>query len=706
MNDSPLFVASSIIGGRRVPQVMQTENAECGLACMAMIASYHGFEIDLPGLRRRFPTSLSGLTMNRMIEIAHELGFDGRGLRVSIESLDQLSLPCVLHWNLNHFVVLKKISKKWVEVNDPSFGPRRLSIAEFGKHFTGVVLELKKTASFRPEKVAQKIRLRSLTGHITGLPGVFAQVLGLAIAIELLALIIPFQMQWVIDNVLSTGDNNLLIILGTTFFIVIALQAGLAIARGWLISWFGGTMNIQWTNNLFGHLLQLPLDFFEKRKMGDVMSRFNSIRSIQNTLTGSFVETLLDGFMSAFALAILFFYSPGMTCVVFLFFSMYAILRAMTFYRLRRINEEQLIYRARQDTELMESIRGVRTIKLANKQSDRRASLANATIESAKRDIQQQRQTMTFGAINQGMLGMQRSLLITLGAWMCLKETFSTGMVLAFVAFSDQFCTRITSAIDKFIDFRMLRLHAERLADIALSETELYQHGSYTGVQPTPWIALHNVSFRYADNEPYILHNINLRIEQGESVALVGASGCGKTTLSKIILGLLQPTEGYVEIGGIDIRKFGLNRYRTMLAAVMQDDVLFAGSVADNISFFDQEATAEAIHHAARQAAIHDEILGLTMGYESLVGDMGSSLSGGQKQRVLLARALFRSPKILILDEATSHLDVDNERLINVSIRELKMTRILIAHRPETIASASRIIHLANGRILCKLNQY
>lgn len=245
----------------------------------------------------------------------------------------------------------------------------------------------------------------------------------------------------------------------------------------------------------------------------------------------------------------------------------------------------------------------------------------------------------------------------------------------------------------------MLKLHAERVADIALTVPEKTSTAPWTGPVPTASIELRNVSFRYGDGEPWILHQCNLRIEAGECVALVGSSGCGKTTLAKIALGLLEPTEGQVLFGGTDIRKLGLDTYRQWVGAVMQDDQLFAGSILDNISFFDPDVTAEQVEVAARMAAIHDDILAMPMGYQSLVGDMGSSLSGGQKQRVILARALSRRPKLLVLDEATSHLDIERERLVNAHVRGLDVTRLVIAHRPETISAANRVVVMSLGRM-------
>jgi ATP-binding cassette subfamily B protein RaxB len=675
---------------------MQTEAAECALACITMIAQYHGHNVDLASLRRRFSTSLKGVTLTRVIEISRVLGFETRPLRAELNYLSHASMPCILHWDMNHFVVLNRVTRKGLEIIDPARGSYLMPFIEVSKHFTGVVLELIPSADFTPVKERQRISLRVLTGRITGLRRVLTQVFGVALAIEVLALVLPFQMQWVVDQVLVSSDTSLLLVLTIGFAIVIAVQTGLTVARGWIISWLGATLSAQWINNLFCHLLKLPLDYFEKRHMGDIVSRFFSVRSIQTTITGHFIEAVLDGLMGSMALIILCIYSLPLTALVLVSFSIYVLLRWALYRTLWRVSEEQLIYGARQQTELMESVRGVQAIKLANKQSERSTRLANATLEATRRDMQCQRITIAFGAINQGLFGTQRIMLIALGAYLTLQGKFSAGMLIAFVTYADQFTSKIAQLVDRMVDFRMLRLHAERIADIALAVPERHAHGIHSGLKPEPRLDIRNVSFRYAEDDPWVLRHLNIQILAGESVAIIGPSGCGKSTLAKLILGLLEPTEGSIEVGGIDIKVFGLENYRYMLGAVMQDDELFAGSIADNISFFDlrAEATVERIQEAARAASIHDDIIAMPMGYESLVGDMGSVLSGGQRQRLMLARALYGQPKILVLDEATSHLDVDCERRVNEYIAGGQMTRVIIAHRQETIRNAGRIIKI------------
>ncbi|MGE8218479.1 MAG: peptidase domain-containing ABC transporter [Stenotrophomonas acidaminiphila] len=680
---------------RRMPLVMQTEAAECALACLTMISCYFGHEIDLAAMRRRFSTSLKGVNLARMVEIADALGLDARPLRAELEYLPDAQLPCILHWNLNHFVVLQKIKGKEAVIFDPAVGRYQITIDRLSDHFTGIVLELKPGADFAPVRERRAVSLRSLTGRITGLMPVLVQVIGLAFAIEILALVLPFQIQLVVDQVILSSDKGLLVVVSIAFLLVILLQTVLVVIRGWVISWLGASLNSQWATNLFGHLLKLPLEYFEKRHIGDVVSRFSSVQFIQQTFTGSFVEALLDGLVGILSLIILSAYSLKLTGLVVLACTLYVALRWAFYRTLWRINEEQLIYGAKQQSELMESVRGVQTIKLANKQVERKNRLANATVESSIRSMKAQRLSLSFGAINRGLFGAQRVMVIALGAYLVIQGEFSAGMLVAFVAYADQFTGKFGSFVDRFVAFRMLRLHGERIADIALTAPEQHvQNSSFTGLIPESRIDVKGLSFRYAEGEPWIFQGLNMTIEAGESVAIVGPSGCGKSTLAKLLLGLLEPTEGVIQIGGMDIRHYGLENYRRIVGAVMQDDHLFAGSIADNISFFDESATMDQVVAAAGLAQMHEEIVAMPMGYESLVGDMGAALSGGQKQRIMLARAFFKNPRVLIMDEATSHLDGANEMKINEKIREINITRIIIAHRAETIASAGRMIRL------------
>lgn len=685
--------------GRRLPMMLQTEAAECGLACMAMIACYHGHDVDLAGLRRRFSTSLKGVNLTRVMVMATALDFSTRPLRLDLEELGQLKTPCILHWDLNHFVVLKRVGGRHIHLHDPARGERKLVFEEASRHFTGVALELTPAPNFQPAEERQKISLKALTGRVRGLVPALAQILLLALALEVFALVGPFYMQWVLDEALVSANRSLLTMLGIGFLGVMTFQTLISSAQSWVVTRFGTVLNLQWVNNLFHHMLKVPLDWYEKRHVGDIVSRFGSVGAIQDTLTTSFLSSLLDGLMSTVTLVVLFLYSTELTLLVLGLFAVYLLLRLISFRPFYRLNEEQIVCSARQETEMLETIRGALPIKIGNKQAERSARYANAMVETSNRGLAVQRLSILFGGINGWLSGAGHVVLIWLAALMVLKGQFTVGMLVAYAAYAGQFTSRAGSLVDYAMQLRMLRLHAERIADIALTEPEAHVAPQWHGPTPEPSLELRHVSFRYDAHEPWILEDCSLSIPPGESVAIVGPSGCGKTTLAKLILGLLTPEAGQILYGGVDIRQLGLERYRSHIGAVMQDDQLFAGSIAENISFFDPDARQAHIQEMASLAAIDNDIQAMPMGYESLVGDMGSVLSGGQKQRVILARALYRKPQLLVLDEATSHLDSQNEQHVNRTIATMKLTRVIIAHRKETIAQADRILHCEGGSV-------
>lgn len=681
--------------------IHQSESSECGLASLAMVARHYGQRIALRDLRQRFSLSLKGANLSRLMTIAGQLGFQCRPLRLDLEELNQLKTPCILHWDLNHFVVLAKVGKKKVAILDPAFGKRELSHAEVSTHFTGVALELTPSAEFKPQKAAPSISFRQLTGRVIGLWRSLALILALSVALQVFVILAPFFMQWVVDQVLISADRSLLTVLGLGFALVLLLQVSIGLLRGWSVVYLSSRLGLQWMGNVFSHLLKLPLDFFEKRHLGDITSRMGSVQTIQRTLTTSFVEALIDGLMAVVTLGMMLLYSWKLALVTLLAVALYLGLRALAFRPVREGTEQQLVAGAKQQSHLLESIRGVQSVKIAGRETSRRSTYLNLMNDTVNRDVWLAKLGLGFNTASQLIFGAERIAVIWIGAMLALQNVFSVGMLIAYLAYKDQFAGRIGSLIDKWVEFRMLRLHGERLADIALAEPEVLDAHRFEQTSSTSTrLQVDGLNFRYAEGEPWVLQDCSFTVEEGESVAIVGPSGCGKTTLVKLLLGLLMPTHGIVAVGGQDIAKLGPHNYRQMVGAVMQDDQLFAGSVAENIAFGEEGFDSERIEAAARLAAVHDEIVAMPMGYHSLIGDMGTTLSGGQKQRVILARALYRMPRILFLDEATSHLDVERERLVNEAVRELKLTKVIIAHRPETIASADRVLVMRGGRIV------
>ena len=685
----------------RAPMLLQTEAAECGLACLAMVAARHGLVTDLPTLRQRFPLSLKGTTLADLTRIAAQMHLTPRALRAELSHLSQLQLPCVLHWELNHFVVLTEVTAKGAVIHDPARGVRRMSTAEVSKAFTGVVLELTPAADFEPRVRKQTVTLRQLLGRVTGLKRSLMQIFLLAFALEAFMLLSPFFMQWVVDGVLVSADRDLLVTLGLGFGLLVLIQVGTGAIRSWAVLYLSATLNLQWLANVFAHLMRLPMPWFEKRHTGDVMSRFGAVQQIQQTLTTHFIEAVLDGLLVVLTLAMMWVYSATLTAIVVGCVVIYALLRWAFFRPLREATEEAIVFDAKKSSHFLESLRGVQSIKLFNRQEDRQAQFMNRVVDAMNAHIVTRKLDLVFSVSHKLVFGLERIAVVWVGALLVLDRSFSVGMLFAFFAYKEQFALRVSGLIDKVVELKMLKLQGERLADIVLTapEEEVLVPARATSSASALSLELRGVGFRYSESDPILLHNLNVLIEPGESVAIVGPSGCGKTTLLKLMLGIHAPQRGEILVGGVPLKQLGLRAWRESFATVMQDDQLFAGSISDNISFFDPQFDAAWVEECARVASVNDDIEAMPMGYHTLIGDMGTSISGGQKQRLLLARALYKRPQFLFLDEATSALDVDRERLVNLAVRQLNITRVIVAHRPETIASAGRVIVLSEGRI-------
>lgn len=686
----------------RLPILLQTEAAECGLACLCMIASYWGHHIDIANLRRRFAISIKGVTLKALMTMAQGLSLQTRALKVEMQALDKLQLPCILHWNLNHFVVLKSVSKHHAVIHDPAAGQRRLALEDFADHYTGIALELTPGSAFKKADETQRFSLLSLMGKVVGLKRGLTQILLLGLALQVCALVVPFYMQWVVDEALIASDRDLITVLGCGFLLLAVVQTSIGAIRSWVTSVLAINLNFQWLSNAFAHLLKLPMTYFEKRHTGDIVSRFGSIQTIQKSLTTQFVEGLIDGLLVLSTFTIMFIYDAQLALISCGAVLIYILLRSLIFKSLREATAEQINHASKQQTHFLESIRGIQTVHLFHKSEERRSSWLNALIDQFNAELKISRLSVTYQTANSLLFNAERIIIIIwLGALAVMDQRFSIGMLFAFISYKDQFSQRMASLVDKVFELRMIRLHGERVADIVLTEPE--QDFSAPEIELDtirPSIEIRNLSFRYADSEPYVLNNLNLIIPAGQCIAITGASGCGKTTLMKLLLGLIEPTEGEILIGGIKLSQIGLANYRQLIGTVMQDDMLFSGSISDNVSFFDPTVNQEHLETCTRLAAIHTEISTLPMGYNTLVGDIGSGLSGGQKQRLLLARALYKQPKIIFLDEATSHLDLNNEQVVNQAIQQIQLTRVIVAHRPETINMAERVVELRNGALI------
>ncbi|WP_213995167.1 ABC transporter transmembrane domain-containing protein [Arsukibacterium sp.] len=678
--------------------IYQSEAAECGLACIAMVANHHGHQLGLTTLRNRYSVSLKGASLQQLMQLSNQLGLTPRALKLDLDDLKNLRTPCILHWEMNHFVVLKKVHRNGITILDPAMGERRLTLAEVDKAFTGVALELTPSNEFK--KIDERVRL-GLTAFWTKVQGLIpslTKLFILSLLLQIFLLAAPYYTQLVVDEVLISQDKPLLVVLALGFGLIMLLRVLTQTLRGWVVLHLGSVMSVQMAANLMRHLLHLPLSYFEKRHMGDVVSRFGSLNAVRELLTNSLVEGVIDGIMAITVLVMMYLYSPQLSLVVGIAVLIYGLLRWALYRPLHQLTEASIVASAKEQSNFMETVRGMQSIKLFGLQTQRLNMWQNRFADAVNQNYRLGRWQISYGTINQLLFGIENVLVVYLAALAVMDGNITVGMLFAFMAYKNQFTERTAALIDKVVEIKMTKLHLDRLADIALTDKE--DEGSDSDNRElTGQLQLSDIRFRYANNDPLLFNGLNLNVNAGENVAIIGPSGTGKTSLMKIMLGLMTAESGKVEVDGVDIRHFGLRNYRSQIAAVMQDDQLMSGTLAENISFFDSQMDMQQVMACAQLAGIHQDIAAMQMGYNSLVGDMGSSLSGGQKQRLLLARALYRKPKILFMDEATSHLDVQLERYVNQAIKQLNMTRIIIAHRPQTIVNAERIMQLHKGQL-------
>src|SRR4051812_3017925 len=701
MSTSGLPLQEASFGRHRIPVVLQTEAAECGMACLAMILGHFGHRIDLAALRRRYNLSLKGMTLHDIVRLAAQMRLSTRALRAEMSHLKQLRLPCILHWDHNHFVVLTKVGQRTVTIHDPAQGRRKIPLEEVGRRFTGIVLEAWPTDGFERKTERARIRLFEIVRRTEGFAATVTQILLISLFLESIVVAVPIGFQLVLDEVIVANDYNLLVLIALGLGLILFFHVLTEFVRSWAIMVAGAKLTIQWKMSLFRHLLRLPLSFFERRHIGDLASRFGSLDVMQKTLTTGAISGLVDGVMAIGLVVMMWIYDAKLASLALGVMVFYALMRAVAYRLYRTANEEAIVYAAQENSHFIETLRGMPSIKALVIGDRRQACWNNYLVDRVAADVRVQKLDLIYKTANTLLFGFDRILIILLGAQAVMSGTLSVGMLVAFLSYKDQFSTRIATLFDTIIRLSLLALHGERIADIGLAEPEeasgvgqavLVLDSTPTQLPVKASLSAHGISFRYGDNEAPVVSGFDIEVAPGECVAIIGPSGAGKTTLLKILAGLLRPSSGTVLLDDVPVQALGLEHYRSLIGCVLQDDRLFAGSIAENIAAFSPSPDHERIEHAARLAAIHEEILRMPMGYETLVGDMGSSLSGGQIQRIVLARALYRRPRVMLLDEATSHLDDENERTINEAIRSLPISRVIVAHRRSTIDMADRII--------------
>jgi ABC-type bacteriocin/lantibiotic exporter with double-glycine peptidase domain len=689
------------LGGRkqrRVPYVQQHEAADCGAACLAMVLAYHGNALPLDRVRATMGTN-RGIDAGAMVRAAEPFGLRGRGVKLDIPDLRFLPVGSVLHWGFNHFVVLDRLRRNAVDIVDPSSGRRRIPLDAFRRHFTGVALVFEPTDSFVPTPSARNKTLRYLF-QLLAHPRLIARVLVTTLALRLLALALPVLTAMVVDRVVPRGDHGLLLVVGAGIGVALAFQLLASLIRAHLLIELRTRLDTKMTLGFLQHLLALPYAFFNLRSTGDLMMRVASTTQIRELLTSSALSTLLDGGLALAYIVLLVFLSPVLAALTALIGGLQLVVFLLARHRYGQLASQDLESQARAQSYLSQMLVGIETLKITGAEERALGHWANLYVDQLNVSLSRSRMTALIDSINSLLQTAAPLVLVGVGALLVMDGDLRLGTMLAATAVATGFLTPLTSLVTSALQLQMLGSYIERLDDVFAAEPEQRRGATVAPAKLSGAIELHDVSFRYGPSEPLVVRDVSLTIPSGSTIAIVGRSGSGKSTLAALLLGLHRPTEGRIGYDGYDLQELDHRALRQQLGMVPQHPFIFAGSIRNNIALADPSTSFDRVIAAARKACVHDDIRAMTMGYETPVADGGATLSGGQRQRIALARALIHDPSVLVLDESTSALDSSTERTVMDTLRALRATRIIVAHRLSTIIHADRIVVMDEGRVV------
>jgi ATP-binding cassette subfamily B protein RaxB len=679
-------------GARRLPAIRQATVSECGLACVAMIVAYHGRGEDLVSLRRRFPVSANGATLDTLIDVFEALELAPRALRCELAEVRRLRTPCILHWGLNHFVVLRKAARDSLVIHDPAQGRLRVPAGEADRMFTGVVLEVEAPPALGRKEPVRRLRLGDLLDFNRDFAASLAAAMLFAALSEVLLLAAPFYLQIVIDQVLLRGDHVLLNALALGFALLAVFQVLAGVMRQLTTQFLSQTTVFSLSTRVLRHLLHLPVSYFRSRRLGDVQQRMQALGKIQAFVTEGAPALVLDAFFLVLVCALMLAYEARLALYVAAAAVLYASWRGLIFGMTFEQANKLVRAEAAAQTHLLESLRAAQSIKLLAGEAGRTRSWQERFARRVNAQIRLGNLHAADSALRQTVFQGLHLAVVYLLARRVMEGSLSIGMMSAFVAYMGMFVTRVSGVIDRWFEYRLLRVPLERLADIVFSEGEAVGRAGSAAPRLAGDVALREVAFCYAGERREVIRDCSLRIGSGEFVAIHGPSGCGKSTLLRIIAGIEAPTHGDICFGDRPAANWPAAAVRAQLGTVFPDDTLVAGSIGANIALFDPHPDRDRMRRAARLAVVDAVIERLPMAYESRVGDLGSALSTGQVQRILFARALYRRPRLLLLDEFTSGLDEDTERLVLATLARLRATRIVVSHSPIVLRAADRVV--------------
>jgi ATP-binding cassette, subfamily B, bacterial CvaB/MchF/RaxB len=678
--------------GKEMPLYLQMESAECGLACLAMVAGHYGSALGIEELRAKFDVSVRGTSLQNLADIADQIGLNARCIELAADELKQLRLPAALHWEGNHWVVVKKITPKGLHLNDPALGERWVGWAEAHTKFSGFAADFVPRARLERTPPQPRLQFMTLLRSFPGLGGAALQLMAVSIVLELIALLTPYYTQIVMDHVLVTGDRDLLTIVALATGFLLVFQTVFTAIRGWAGVVLSQNVGYQLYAHVIRHLFRLPVTFFVRRQAGDLVSRFDSLGQLAHSLTRTSIEITLDALISVGTVAMMFLYSSTLAWIAIGTFTFMLVVKVIVFSSSQRVVAERTFLDAKRQSHLIESLRGIHALKMAQAEVLRSQQWTTQTRRVLDKDAATERITLASTLVQTVTMGAVHIVVIYFAAQMILANQLSVGMLFAFMAYQGNFAGRASAFADRIMWLRTMKVHFGRVGDIVFAATEPVAELRTKVAQPSASsVQMDNLGYRYTNADPLVFRGISVDVKAGETIALVGPSGCGKTTLLCVLGGVYLPNEGTLAYDYERVTQANTTSLRKRVAFVFQNDELFEGSIEENICFFDPQPDRARIVRCAELAAIAADIAVYPNGYKTRLAEQGAGLSGGQRQRMLIARALYRQPSLLVLDEATSHLDVATEKLVLHNLKTLGITIVMSAHRPDAIAVADRI---------------
>jgi HlyB family type I secretion system ABC transporter len=688
----------------RYPFYAQQSASDCGAACLVMIGRYWGKKFSISRLRDLANVDRNGASLKGIATAAESLGFTTRPVKASLSQLARQSLPAIAHWEGKHYIVVYQITKDRVIVGDPAIGQRNLDHAEFKQGWTNYTLLLQPTALLKeaPEASTPFWQFFELVKpHGVVLLEIFIA----SLLIQIFGLITPLFTQLLLDRVVVQQSNLTLTAVGLGLLIFSWFQVAMTGLRQYLLDHTANRVNLSLIVGFINHTLRLPLGFFESRYVGDIIARVQENQKIQRFLTGEALSIVLDLLTVFIYVGLMFWYSWKMALLILVIVPPFVILALVATPFLKRISREIFAARAEETGYLIQSLTGIRTVKSMAVEQSVQWNWEDLFGKAIKKSFSGQVIRNRLQIFSATIENTTRTALLWFGAWLVIGNELTIGQLVAFNMLLSNVIDPFKRLIVLWNELQEVIIAIERINDVIDTDLEEDLQNSHRSSVPPicGQIRFDRVTFRYhPESKVNIIENLSFTVRPGQTVALVGRSGSGKTTISKLLLGLYLPTEGKIYIDDYDLANISLRSLREQVGVVDQDTFLFGGTIRENISVSQPHADLEAIITAARQAGAHEFIKDFPMGYETQIGEGGGMLSGGQRQRIAIARALLGSPPLLILDEATSSLDAESERIIQNNLNQIlhNRTTFVIAHRLSTVRNADLILVLDRGIVV------